>query len=528
MVAKTPYWLAFAILFAFSAALLLPIAALDASLGSDEGVYRLVAREMAKGSVLYNDIWDNKPPYLYWIYLALLEPLNGETWLLRLFGAVCFALMSTAVFAVFHITTRRFDFSIAFALIFLCALQPLAVFNATLFEAVFLLLATGCLLLATCQVRAAQEVLWVFFGGFLAGLAFGFKPTAAFPTFLLVLGYLVFRHGSSMQSIRLGLASIVGWLVALVPAVLVCLAEGAAESTLRLVWENNVAHSDMRSVFGSFHKLTRFADFLWEEGNAIIPEVLYIGVLAVALAGIAVLVRGRWPRPEKEGRVSVDRWVYIFGSALFTGGIVESLLGGGFQRHYWTLATLGAGLIVANALAHLARTYRISWTRPVGASLIALLLWYLAPNLGDLGKYLVFGGDFPYPKSLVTEIAPRKDALKDKSFLALGYEPHLVLRSGADIYSAFPHGLFFLRDRFPPGARGDRTVDRAWARLAHDMRKCPPNVILLEDEFWQGQGPSVDIGARLIRMAAERATYERSEIDGWLILRARDLNCEKT
>jgi hypothetical protein len=60
------------------------------------------------------------------------------------------------------------------------------------------------------------------------------------------------------------------------------------------------------------------------------------------------------------------------------------------------------------------------------------------------------------------------------------------------------------------------------------MRKCPPNVILLEDEFWQGQGPSVDIGARLIRMAAERATYERSEIDGWLILRARDLNCEKT
>ena len=210
------------------------------------------------------------------------------------------------------------------------------------------------------------------------------------------------------------------------------------------------------------------------------------------------------------------------------GGVVESLLGGGSHRQYWTLASLGAGLIVANALADLVRTYGITGTLPVGAGLTALFLWYLAPNVGDLGKYLAFGGDYPYPEPLVANIAPERNALQGKSMLAVAYEPRLMLRSGASVYSAFPHGLFFLRDRLPPGAKGDEVLDRIWARLGRDMKECPPDVILLEDEFWHGQGPRANIGPRLIGMASEHAIYERSEIDGYLLLRAQDLFCGKT
>ena len=276
---EVAYWLAFVILFLFSALLLLPFALMDVSVGDDDGVYRLIAREFANGSVLYDDIWDNKPPYLYWMYAGLLAPLDGQTWLLRLFGAGCFALVSTAVFAVFYVTSRKFAFSIVFALIFLCALQPVEVFNATLFETVFLLLASGCFLMATRQSRPAPEVLWVSLGGFLAGLAFGFKPTAVIPTFLLVLGYLVFRHGFSVTSIRLGLASIGGWILALAPVALVGLVTGTAHDMRLLIWDNNVTYVHKRSVLGSFENLAEFAEFLWEQGSTIIPRRFTLALL---------------------------------------------------------------------------------------------------------------------------------------------------------------------------------------------------------------------------------------------------------
>lgn len=35
----------------------------------DEGIYATIAGEMRHGEALYRDIWDNKPPLIYWLYL---------------------------------------------------------------------------------------------------------------------------------------------------------------------------------------------------------------------------------------------------------------------------------------------------------------------------------------------------------------------------------------------------------------------------------------------------------------------------
>lgn len=35
----------------------------------DEGIYAAVAGEIRHGEALYRDIWDNKPPFIYWLYL---------------------------------------------------------------------------------------------------------------------------------------------------------------------------------------------------------------------------------------------------------------------------------------------------------------------------------------------------------------------------------------------------------------------------------------------------------------------------
>ena len=33
----------------------------------DEGIYRTIGLALSRGEVLYRDIWDNKPPLLYWM-----------------------------------------------------------------------------------------------------------------------------------------------------------------------------------------------------------------------------------------------------------------------------------------------------------------------------------------------------------------------------------------------------------------------------------------------------------------------------
>ena len=34
----------------------------------DEGIYQVLGMVIRKGGLLYRDIWDNKPPFLYFIY----------------------------------------------------------------------------------------------------------------------------------------------------------------------------------------------------------------------------------------------------------------------------------------------------------------------------------------------------------------------------------------------------------------------------------------------------------------------------
>lgn len=59
----------------------------------DEGIYSLIARENLLGRELYSEIWDHKPPFLFYIY-ALGELINRITGLSAPFGAKILAGVS--------------------------------------------------------------------------------------------------------------------------------------------------------------------------------------------------------------------------------------------------------------------------------------------------------------------------------------------------------------------------------------------------------------------------------------------------
>ena len=51
-------------------ALLLRITAIAEPLGIDQGLWASAVRGMARGQLLYRDVWEQRPPGIYWIYLA--------------------------------------------------------------------------------------------------------------------------------------------------------------------------------------------------------------------------------------------------------------------------------------------------------------------------------------------------------------------------------------------------------------------------------------------------------------------------
>lgn len=79
-----PLWLNSLFLVAAFFAFRLP-SLLEPAWYSDEGTYADVGRAVLRGSALYRDVWDNKPPGMYWLAAAVIS-ISGP-------GALAFALV---------------------------------------------------------------------------------------------------------------------------------------------------------------------------------------------------------------------------------------------------------------------------------------------------------------------------------------------------------------------------------------------------------------------------------------------------
>lgn len=65
----------------------------------DEGIYAVIGQSMREGYVLYQDIWDNKPPVLYLLYALV----NGELFWIKLLSL----LVGVATIFVFYLLSRH-------------------------------------------------------------------------------------------------------------------------------------------------------------------------------------------------------------------------------------------------------------------------------------------------------------------------------------------------------------------------------------------------------------------------------------
>lgn len=170
----------------------------------DEGIYQAMATAMNHGSLLYRDIWDNKPPLLYVIYALF----NGDQFSLRLLSLIA-GILSIIVFfflakKVVFLNTKTiytqklplYSATALFAFLFGLPLFEGNIANAENF--ILLPILTAALLTIRFFQKAKRKAL--FYAGILLSLAFICKTVAIFDLAAFVL-FLLFVNYKSVRSL---------------------------------------------------------------------------------------------------------------------------------------------------------------------------------------------------------------------------------------------------------------------------------------------------------------------------------------
>lgn len=141
----------------------------------DEGIYQTIGLGLRNGRILYKEIWDNKPPLLYFLYAAF----NSDQFTIRLVSLISGLV---AVFAFYFLAKKLFSSfypTALFSFLFALPLIEGNIANSENFMLPLILLAGYCIV---SYVKTPKKTL-LYIAGLLLSLAFLFKAVAIFDLF---------------------------------------------------------------------------------------------------------------------------------------------------------------------------------------------------------------------------------------------------------------------------------------------------------------------------------------------------------
>lgn len=158
----------------------------------DEGVYEVLGYGMRHGRLLYQGVWDNKPPLLYLIYALF----DGNQPAVRIFS---FIVGLIAVYFFFALARQLFEkqksIFIATGLFTLLLGLPLLEGNIANAENFMVLPAVAAVYIVVRTIQEKKQTLLnLFLAGFLLGISFLIKVVAVFDfaSFFLIFSFVFF------------------------------------------------------------------------------------------------------------------------------------------------------------------------------------------------------------------------------------------------------------------------------------------------------------------------------------------------
>ncbi len=214
----------------------------------DEGIYQTLGMGINKGRILYQGIFDNKPPLLYVFYSLF----NGDQFYLRLFSLI-FGLLAIATFfylakKLFKKNTAIYVSTFIFAIIFGLPIIEGNIANAENFMLFFIL---SAFYLAIDHFKTKWENKMFFWAGIVLGIAFLFKIVAIFDFAALVAFLFVVKtpkdfSGNLYKKLTSGLKDlywlIVGFIIPILATATFFFTQGAFQEFITATFYSNVGY----------------------------------------------------------------------------------------------------------------------------------------------------------------------------------------------------------------------------------------------------------------------------------------------
>lgn len=210
----------------------------------DEGVYEVLGFGMRHGRLLYQGVWDNKPPLLYIIYALF----DGNQPYVRFFS---FLVGLLAVYLFFLLSKLLFEkkktFYVATGLFALLLGLPLLEGNIANAENFMILPAVASVYFIVKTIKNKQfSLLSLFLSGLLLGISFLIKVVAVFDfaSIFLLLGFVAFALNKKTigKLIAQWLLMVVGFLLPLIMTVGFFAYKGILKTFIQSAFLSNVGY----------------------------------------------------------------------------------------------------------------------------------------------------------------------------------------------------------------------------------------------------------------------------------------------
>ncbi len=225
----------------------------------DEGIYQVLGVAMNQHRLLYRDIWDNKPPLLYFVYSLF----GSDQFWVRLFSLI---VGLVTIVAFYFLAKKLFEkekivwaSTALFALLFGLPLLEGNIANAENFMLLPIITA-GILVLRSTEIKIQRSrYLLLFLSGFLLGIAFLFKIVAVFD-FAALTVFLIFadsnfsfrnllKRKTLIFEIEKVVSFILGFVLPIILTAAIFLFNGAIYYFIKAVLFSNVGYVGYGNTF---------------------------------------------------------------------------------------------------------------------------------------------------------------------------------------------------------------------------------------------------------------------------------------
>lgn len=477
-------------------------------LGRDQGEFAVIGRGLLMGRVPYADLWNPKPPAIFYIYAGAMALFGQTVPALRAIDLLMYPLVAVGLYRLgLRLHSRRLG--VWAALLFGAFYFSETFWTLTQNDGIALLPMTWAMV---CAVEAAhassrrRAIVWAFAAGLLAGWVVWFKyPFALFVLALVLTLWLIRRQGHSAFDLpwRELLALSFGGLVTTGGGVIIMMMMGA--------WEELVVSAQVTASYTALgltpqaftEALITALSYRWD----------YWGGLIV-LAG-AALISGVLRRHTSQDGMAWRQWTTI---VIWLGaGLAIMLVQAKGYDYHWLPMLSPLVLLAGRGLVYLIdraakQSERLLW----GMRAIALMaicaipisnVWgralpYLTGREDQTAYYRHFqAGEFIADESLLVSEYLRARVVPTDSLFIWGFRPEVYYMSQLLPATRYIFHFPLVGDWYPQEWREDN-VEVLWAAM-------PPYVLVLKGDYLPWVTGSEDDSDTLLQ------SYD--DLNDWLI-----------